>query len=111
MRGLLWVPREQRLTRGVTLAAVVTAGLVASASSQTTTTQPKTATTAPEVLADATVESLFTDFLHYARLGQFTAGLPILGMARMIRGQRADCPGLSNAFTNNGIEYSPPSTR
>jgi hypothetical protein len=57
----------------VALAAVATAGLVASASSQTTPTQPKTATTAPELLADATVESLFTDFLHYARLGQFTA--------------------------------------
>lgn len=73
MRGMFGTPLEQRLTRGVTLAAVATAGLVASASSQTTTTQPKTATTAPEMLADATVESLFTDFLHYARLGQFGA--------------------------------------
>jgi len=57
----------------MTLAAVATAGLVASASSQTTTTKPKTPTTAPEVLADATVEALFTDFLHYAKMGQFTA--------------------------------------
>lgn len=72
MLGTLWTRRELRLTRAVTLTAVVTAGLVASASSQTTT-QPKSATTAPEVLADATVEALFTDFLHYARLGQFTA--------------------------------------
>jgi HEAT repeat protein len=73
MRGTLWTPLEQRLTRGVTLAAVVTVGLVASASSQTNTTQPKTVSTAPEVLADSTVEALFKDFLHYARLGQFGA--------------------------------------
>lgn len=73
MRGTLWTPLEQRLTRGVALVAVATAGLVASASSQTTTTQPKSATTTSEVLADETVESLFKDFLHYARLGQFGA--------------------------------------
>ena len=73
MRGTLWNPLEQRLTRGVTLAAVATAGLVASASSQTTTTPLKSAPPPAEVLADSTVESLFTDFLHYARLGQFGA--------------------------------------
>jgi len=72
MRGTLGVPLERRFTKGVALAAVAMAGLVASASSQTTT-QPKTGTPASEVAPDATVEQLFTDFLHYAKLGQFTA--------------------------------------
>ncbi len=57
----------------------VLAAMVLTATGILTPTVAQTATTKPsrpapsDVTADATVEELFTDFLHYARLGQFTA--------------------------------------
>ncbi len=73
MRGTLCNPLELRLARIAAFSAAITFLAAAPALSQTNTTQPKPASAPSDALADLTVQGLFTDFLHYAKLGQFRA--------------------------------------
>lgn len=72
-----YVPTENYLTFAYrTFAMVITFALVLGVVIQPTAAQnadQKHATAAVAIPTEATVESLFTDFLHYARMGRFTA--------------------------------------